>query len=279
MVSVALALLSAVGYGCSDFLAGVSARTAPFTQVTLVVQAVGLVVVALSLIVTGGVFSPAAVGWGGLSGLGAGIGTLALYRGLAAGQMSVAAPLSGVGAVVIPVVAGLVTGERPSALTLAGVVVALPAVSLIARSEPARAAATQGVIDGLVAGVGFGMLFLALAQAPADAGVWPATASLLGATLTVATYLCAAGRTSGWRAIDRRSYAGMIAAGLFGAAGPVCYLLATRHGLLVVAAVLAALYPGVTVGLARIVLNEHSRRVQVLGLILAAIAVIAITIG
>jgi len=87
------------------------------------------------------------------------------------------------------------------------------------------------------------------------------------------------GGVARWQPMDGRDYAGVSAAGILGAAGPVCFLLASRHALLVATAVLAALYPGVTVGLARIVLHEASRRAQLIGLIPAAIAVVAITIG
>ena len=53
----------------------------------------------------------------------------------------------------------------------------------------------------------------------------------------------------------------------------VCFVLATRAGLLSVGAVLASLYPGVTVVLARFVGQERIRRRQLFGLALAAVAV------
>jgi drug/metabolite transporter (DMT)-like permease len=102
---------------------------------------------------------------------------------------------------------------------------------------------------------------------------------MLAAGVTVGIYWWVTGGATNWHTMGPRAYPAVIGAGVLGAAGPVCYLLATRHGLLVVTAVLAGLYPGVTVGLARIVLHERSRRIQLIGLILAAIAVTAITIG
>ena len=97
MTAVVLALLCAAGYGASDFLAGLASRRAPYAQVAVVVQVVGAVVVLLALPAVEGRFQVSALAWGALSGLGAGLGTLALYRGLARGQMAVAGPISGVG--------------------------------------------------------------------------------------------------------------------------------------------------------------------------------------
>ena len=48
--------------------------------------------------------------WGAASGLGSGVGTVFLYRGLASGRMAVVAPVSAVGAAVVPVV----VGSRPA---------------------------------------------------------------------------------------------------------------------------------------------------------------------
>src|SRR6202035_829329 len=102
--------------------------------------------------------------WGLVSGLGGGVGTLVLYRGLARGQMSVVGPVSAVGAAVVPVAVGLALGERPSLLTAAGVLVALPAIVLVAASGSVRGRLAAGLSDGLVAGLAFGILFVGLAQ-------------------------------------------------------------------------------------------------------------------
>jgi drug/metabolite transporter (DMT)-like permease len=106
-----------------------------------------------------------AVAWGLASGLAGGAGTLVLYRGLARGQMSVVGPVSAVGAAVVPVAAGVALGERPSMLAVAGVLVALPAIVLVAASGSVRGKLGAGLLDGLAAGVAFGILFIGLAQA------------------------------------------------------------------------------------------------------------------
>lgn len=282
MIAVVLALLSAAAYGGSDFLAGWASRSAPYRRVAVLVHGVGTLAVLAALPWVGGMPSASALLWGGVSGLGAGLGTLALYHGLAADQMAVAGPISGVGAAALPVLVGLLLGEQPSIITLVGIGVALPAVWLVARGEHApNRRAVRGAGAGVLAGVGFGLLFVALAQAPADSGLWPGAASVVvaAASVTLARWLDQAGREPVAPADRRPVAAAGIAAGILGAAGPVLFLLASREGLLVVVAVLAALYPAVTVLLARSVLRERVTRGQLAGLLLAAVAVVAIAGG
>lgn len=278
MTAIVLALLSAVGYGASDF--GMAARRGSYVHVAIVVQVVGAVAVLVALLFARGTFHTGALAWGAVSGLGAGLGTLALYRGLAQGQTAVAGPISGVGAAGLPVLVGLALGERPSALTLIGVGLALPAVWLVAGGggDGLRSLA-GGSVEGLLAGVGFGVLFLALAQAPPGTGLWPSAASVVVSATTVTLVGLVVSPQRAETTGDRHAWFGAAVAGILGAAGPVLFLLSSRHGLLVVVAVLAALYPAVTVLLARIVARERSGRGQIAGLILAAGAVIAITAG
>ncbi len=288
MTAVLLALLCAVSYGASDFLGGLGSRRASFIRVAIVAQTASMLAVLLAASLAGGHLTFEGVWWGALGGLGAGTGSLALYRGLGRGQMSVVGPISGVGTAVIPAVAGLALGERPSAVTLVGVAAILPAVYLIARGdEPATlggpsAGVQAGVTDGVLAGVGFGAFFLALAQAGSGDGLWPSAASAVASTLLIIGFLLA--RRPHPADDDATSMAPItrltaVAAGLSAGAASALYLLATRQGLLVVVAVLAALYPAVTVLLARSVLHERSSRGQVVGLLMAAGAVVAITAG
>ena len=132
--------------------------------------------VAAFALVDGGDPQRADYAWAVLAGVGNGFGTAFLYRGLSSGRMGVVAPVSGVGAALVPVVVGLATGERPGVIVWAGMLVALPAIWLVA-SEPAtteaRGALGPGCVDGVLAGLGFGSLFAALAQIPEEAGFLP----------------------------------------------------------------------------------------------------------
>jgi drug/metabolite transporter (DMT)-like permease len=310
---VVLALLSAVSYGASDFLGGLGSRRASFLRVAVVAQLAATLSLLVAAPLVGGHRTLEGVLWGALAGLGSGTGSVALYRGLGRGQMSVVGPISGVGTAVIPALAGLALGERPSAVTLAGVVVMVPAVYLIARTEDpvtasfgaagrggSDAGLHAGVLDGALAGVGFGVFFLALSQAGPGDGLWPSAASsVLSAVLVCGLVLVRRARSPSVPATGPpgaggpghtatahppAALAGPVtltagSAGVSAGAASALYLLATRQGLLVVVAVLAALYPAVTVLLARITLHERSSRGQVAGLVLAAGAVVAITAG
>lgn len=287
MTAVLLALLCAASYGASDFLGGLGSRRASFMRVAIVAQAASMLAVLVAASLAGGHLTFEGVLWGSLGGVGAGTGSLALYRGLGRGQMSVVGPISGVGTAVIPAVAGLALGERPSAVTLVGVAVILPAVYLIARGdEPATlggpsAGVQAGVTDGVLAGVGFGTFFLALSQAGSGGGLWPSAASAVASTLLILGFILARrdGAEDDATSMAPATRLTAVAAGLSAGAASALYLLATRQGLLVVVAVLAALYPAVTVLLARAVLHERSSRGQVVGLVMAAGAVVAITAG
>jgi drug/metabolite transporter (DMT)-like permease len=58
----------------------------------------------------------------------------------------------------------------------------------------------------------------------------------------------------------------------------LCYVAATRTGSFGLAVVLSSLYPGITVLLARVVLGERLRRIQRVGLALAALGILLVTV-
>lgn len=280
-MSVILGLAAAVAYGASDFFAGVLSRRASFLQVAIVAQLAATVVCLTALpFTTGSAPPPVALGWGAAGGAGGALGALALYRGLGAGRMAVVAPISGVLAAALPVVAGFVIGERPSALAIGGVVLALPAVWLVSTVDKAtgagEAGSAAGVVDGLLAGLGFGLLFLGLARGGKDAGLWPVAISMITAALVMSAVAVIA-------RVDMRPglpvIRGAAGVGTLGAAAAVAFFLATHRGLLALVAVLASLYPAVTVLLARLVLGERFGRVQTVGLAMASVAVVLIVAG
>lgn len=280
-MGILLGLLAALLYGGSDFGGGLASRRFGSLRVTVIGSAVATVLAWAVLIASGGPEpSVRAIAWGLASGLGGGIGTLVLYRGLARGQMSVVGPLSAVGAAVVPVVAGVVMGERPSVLAVAGVLVALPAIVLVAASGSVRgklgAGPFKGLSDGLAAGLAFGILFVGLAQAGRHAGLWP-VASEQTATLLVT--LAVAVKTREPLRIPVRAAGLPVLVGASGMAATLAYFYATHFSMLAVAAVLVSLYPGVTVMLARVLLHERFGPVQRAGLGLCTVAIIAIALN
>jgi drug/metabolite transporter (DMT)-like permease len=274
-MAILLSLASAAAYGLSDFLGGVySKRTGPWTIAFIGALTAALLVGGVSLAV-GGDPAPADYGWSVVAGLGNGLGTAALYRGLASGRMGVVAPVSGVGAAVLPVLVGLAAGERPGVVVWGGILVAMPAIWLVA-SEPtnldgtAATAHRSGLLDGILAGLGFGVLFAALAQIPEEAGFLPLAANSVMAAVVIA--VVATATRSPWVPRGPAAYAGALC-GALGALATGLFLVATQGGYLTVTAVLASLYPAFTVMLAFGVLREHVHRAQAVGLALCAVAV------
>jgi drug/metabolite transporter (DMT)-like permease len=275
-MAIVLGLAAALLYGGADFGGGLLSRHLG----SLRVNALGSIAAAtLSLLVLAvarsGEPSLRAIGWGFVSGIGGGVGTLMLYRGLARGQMSVVGPVSAVGAAVLPAVAGVAMGQHLEPLAAAGVVLALPAIALVAGAGSAGRS-RSGLADGLAAGTGFGVLFVGLAQAGPHAGLWPIASEQISAAVIVLVVAIASGERL---RVSVRSAAMPIVVGLGGMSATLLFFFATQSGTLATVAILTSLYPGVTVLLARLVLHERFSATQRAGLGLAAIAVVAIALN
>jgi uncharacterized membrane protein len=277
-MAIVLGLAAALLYGGSDFSGGLASRRMGSLAVNVIGSTASVAVVWVVIAVSGG---PAptlhAVVWGLVGGLGGGVGTLVLYRGLARGQMSVVGPVSAVGAAIVPVVVGVALGERPGVWAVAGVLVALPAIALVAMTDSGRSGASRsGLLDGLIAGAAFGFLFVALAQAGNGSGLWP-VASEQTMALVLAAAVAIGTRTP--VRVTVRGAALPVLAGVSGMVATLLYFVATQQGLLSTVAVLTSLYPGVTVLLARMIVHERFRVAQRIGLGLCALAVVAIAVS
>jgi drug/metabolite transporter (DMT)-like permease len=308
MLAVILALVSALGYGSSDFAAGLATRAASVIQVTLLacVAACALVLAALPFAASPGP-SRAALAWGATAGGSGTLGGIALYLGFRYAAFSVAAPLSAVGTAGFSVLAGLLWGERPSTLALTGIALALPAIIGVSAgagegegalpvsaddagrgTEDAGQATGEdrthghagrpaaGVAAGLIAGACFALLLIGLARAGSGSGLWPAAAAGVAGLAVAVT---AAAVTGNLRLPRGRPGWLSVFTGVTGAAGTVCYFYATHHGLLAVVAVLTSLYPASTIVLARITLGERLTGLRLAGLLLAGGCVALIAAG
>lgn len=279
---VVLSLGCALAYGLSDFIGGLlSRRISPWAVAVVGQTAATVLTLALALAV-GGQPTAGDWAWSVLAGVGSGAGAAFLYRGLGAGSMSVVAPVSALFAALVPVGVAVLTGERPATVTWLGVACALPAIWLVSRVDdhPDAAPAGRGrgaeLVDGLLAGLGFGILFSALGQVPQSAGFGPL--ALTQAVGIVATIALAVALGASW--VPRGRVAGQaVIVGVLGTGATVLFLLATQTGLLTVAAVLASLYPASTVLLAALTLHERIGRGQGIGLALAAVAVGLVAAG
>ena len=285
-IGITLALLAAVAYGTGDFVGGSGARRAPAMSIVFVGQLVGAAAMLVVGLATPGTPSLDHLAWALLAGIGGAAGSVFLLRGLSRGRMAVVAPTSAVGAAVLPVLAGLAGGERPVPLVWIGVVLALPGIWLVSRPVPDRTevvgpgasppADRGALVDGVLGGLGFGVLFVALAQIPASAGTLPlALNQLTGAFVTV---VLATAVHQTW--LPSRPAAGWgFTSGLLGVAGTLAFVEASHLADLGTVAVLASLYPAVTVMLARTVLGERLGAGQRLGLVCCSAAVALIAAG
>jgi uncharacterized membrane protein len=271
-MAVVLALISALSWGISDFLGGVFSKKHGAWVTSIAVQAGAVISTAIAAAVLGGTPTAADWVWGSASGIGVGIGTAFLYRGLSTGRMGVVAPISAVGTALVPVAVGLATGERPGRLAVIGIVAAIPAIWMIAASThgPATTPQRSGTTDAVIAGLGFGAAFSCMGRLTPEAGLAPLVAEQAVSLLPVIV-IAVLTRQAFWPR-TRSEWTGAWL-GPLGTAANACLLWAIQAGMLSVVSVLVSLYPAGTVALAAIVLRERIHRAQWIGLALAGVAV------
>jgi drug/metabolite transporter (DMT)-like permease len=283
-VSVLLALAASLLYGSADFLGGLASRRSAVLPVVVTSQAAGLAALALMMPLLPATHpTAAALAWGAAAGVTGGAGVALLFRALAIGPMSVVAPVTAVSALSIPVVVGLGLGERPGALALVGVLVAVAGIVLISRapgsdSSPVGDAGglSRGVWIALAAGVVIGVFYVCLARTGTSAGLWP----LLVARAVSVALFASLGAVRRQRVVPPASAMRVVlASGVLDMLANVLYLLAVRGGMMSIVSPLASLYPAATVVLAAAVLRERLHRSQAMGLACAAVAVALITTG
>jgi len=272
-MEIALGALVALAYGSGDFLGGISTKRLPTVTVLLVSQSFGLAAAVVLVVALRDAPPPAHI-----FVLSAAAGVVAvmalglLFRGLALGRMSIVAPLSAIGGGVLPVVWGLLRGERPSALALAGVGVALVAAAIVGRGAEHDPAVTISprleLALGAGAGVGFGVVFILLAESSSGSGMWPvfiARCASVPVLAVAAVVLVHSPRMA------RADIAPVAGAGLCDVGANALVVLAVRRGLLSLVAPVASLYPATTVVLARFVLHERIGRQRAGGLALGLV--------
>lgn len=276
-IGLVLALTSALAYGASDFIGGAGSRRHSPWRLALIGQLCGAALLGACGSLSAATPRPGDFLWALLAGAGSATGSIFLFRGLSRGRMGLVAPVSALGAAVLPVLVGVALGERPSWYAWLGVLVALPGIWLVASGSTSAGAGARGaLVDGGAAGAGFGVLFVALGQVSSTSGLLPLAANqLFGAVTTVglATVL-----EQEW--LPQRGALGWGgASGTLGAAGSSTFLLSTRYADLGVASVLASLYPAVTVLLAAATLGERLSTGQRLGIGICTIAVATLALG
>jgi drug/metabolite transporter (DMT)-like permease len=278
-VAVVLALSSAAVYGASDFLGGLASRRATVFGVVALSQLAGLVALLALLPWLGGPVTRADLGWGAAAGLVGATGLLVFFRALSRGVMSVIAPVTAVTAAAVPVLAGLLDGNRIGTVAGVGILLALVAVVLVsAEGGLAQLRAARPAVLGapLVAGAAFGFFFVLLDRTSDGSGLTPLVAAR-SASFVLVVVVALLGRRS--LRVGRSALPLVLASGAGDMTANAFFLLATQQaGQLAITGVLASLYPVSTVVLAQVVLRERLVGAQVAGLAAAIGAVVLITL-
>ncbi|CAL9661358.1 EamA family transporter [Streptomyces collinus] len=280
------ALATSLLWGLADFGGGLLTRRTPALTVVVVSQSIAVVVLGALVVATGGWSEAGPQLWFAVAaGLVGPVAMLAFYKALALGPMGVVSPLGSIG-VAVPVGVGLMLGERPGLLQLAGILVAVAGVCLAGgpqfRGAPVQ---RQAIALTLLAAFGFGAVMALIAEASTTL-----TGLFLALFVQRVTNVAAGGlalfvsvRRGGpalpadgfpWRTLPALAFVGLADVAANGT-----YSIAAQHGPVTVAAVLASLYPVVTAVAARGVLRERLRAVQAAGAGLALVGTVLLASG
>ena len=275
MFAAALALAAAAAWGVGDFLGGLKSRSLRPVAVLVVAQPIGGALLGIWVAARGEGPPGSEVLWACLAAVLGTTGLIAFYRGMAAGALSIVAPIAGAGAA-FPVIWGLARGDRPSLYQQLGFAAALVGVILASferRPEAARLAA--GVGWAAIAMLAFGGYYVPMHAASHADFLWAAFVfRLTSTTIIVVAWLVL--RPARAKRADLPALASI---GVLDTGGNVFFAAASSKGLVSVVSVLASLYPVVTVLLARAVLHERVHRSQELGIALALAGIVLISAG
>jgi drug/metabolite transporter (DMT)-like permease len=270
-----LAAGASLAWGIADFVGPLLSRALGTLPVLFWAQVSGALGVAVVLAARGEGPHGWAVLYAAVASLGGMLGIFAYYRGMVVGAMSVVAPIAGVSAV-IPVGYGIATGDNPTATQFAGIGCALAGVGLASIEHQAgRRRVAAGVGLALLAACGFGAYFPWMHAAGRVDYWWASLVFRWTALLLVAALV--AGRRVPLR-MSRKNVAIASAVGLGDTLGNGFFAASSAHGLVSLTAVLASLYPVVTVLLAAAVLRERVAPLQRAGIVLtlAGVALIGV---
>jgi drug/metabolite transporter (DMT)-like permease len=280
MLAITLALCASLAWGVGDFIGGSKARVLPVLTVLVVSQFVGLVWIgAITAIAREPVPDAHSALFAALSAVAGTAGLVCFFRSIAIGKMSLVVPIAATAAVV-PVIVGIATGDRPSALQLAGMVLALVGVVMASR-EPddagnGRARLAEGVLLAALSALFIGFFFLTFDVASDGGVVW---ASCVNRITSIVLLLTAAAVLRPRLADIRSHVRALAAAGTLDVSANLLFAAALTEGLVSLVSVAGSLYPVITVLLARVLLKERVHRIQEAGVVAALGGVVLIAAG
>jgi uncharacterized membrane protein len=290
-----LALAAAVLWGGGDFSGGMGVKAAgggvrSALRVVMLSHVTSFTVLVAIARLRGDVFPHGALlAWGIAAGVAGGLSLTCFYIALSRGAMGASAAVSGLLAAAIPTALTMGLDGSPGARPLLGFAVAAIAIWLIAAGPASAAAGERGretAVLAMLAGVGFGLYFVALKMAGPAGVVWPMATARIG-SLSVCSLMVLGLRLKGGKAeggadsksearLNRRAVGWAMGTALLDTSGNLLFLAATRAGRLDVASVLASLYPASTILLAALALGEWPTRRQAIGMATAVVAVVLI---
>jgi drug/metabolite transporter (DMT)-like permease len=276
--AVLLAVVAALGYGVGNLIGPVLARSRPIASVLIIGQCASFVAACIYVTVIGDA-RPSAhylllAAAAGIVNAGAIGGT---YLAASSGPISIIIAIGG-GGTIIPVLYGIVDGERPDALQLAAMPIAIVGIVLAAmRHEDATHHADRRCLLWSVFAAACGGTFMTvLARASAESPSWALVTNRL--TLLIAlslTALVLRKRVS----VPLRAVPLLALPALLLFLATASYAVATTKGLLSVVSVVTSLNPVITIGLAALLLHERLARRQQAGVALAVVGIILIAAG
>jgi drug/metabolite transporter (DMT)-like permease len=300
IVVVLLSVASSLFYGTSDFLGGLAARRLAVLPATLVNYLFGTAVIGIALAFGGWSWSVEATISGSAAALFAAVGFITFYAAMAIGPMSLLSPVVALIQALVPVTAALVTGQGLSPLGWGAVALAVVATILISQQhvDAAVRVTLPGAVLAVTSGVLLGASVVALDASPADSGLLPAFLEMAGGVVVLAALigvLRLVRREIPWFAAQpepepvaggrqphlsrRGAWLAAVAAGVL-LGGANAFLMSALHlGNLAVVSVLSSLYPLATVLLAAIVLRERVSRIQIVGIALAIVAAVLLSVS
>lgn len=270
-----LSIVTALQYGIGDFAGGTASRRNSAVVVIVLSQLIGLLLGAVALFLLRTPISDTIdLMWGSLSGLGGALGLTFLYYGLASGIVAIVSPAAALVGAAVPVVFGLIMGERIGVAGLSGILLvflSIAALTWTGRRERKKVKSVfRSLSLGILAGMGFGLFFIFISRTGEQSGLWPliaARATSVGLLTPIA--LMQRKKLDG----TGKAIAPLVLAGILDMGANITLLISLRAGLVIVVTAISSLYPAPTVVLAGILFHERLSAIKWIGLVLAVVGV------
>jgi drug/metabolite transporter (DMT)-like permease len=275
--AVVFGLLSSASWGAGDFGGAMAARRMSAVAVVALSHVIALGLLVAVIVVVREPMPPTAdLLWAALSAIAGATGLYALFRALSGGQMGLAAPISAVLTAAVPVVVSAFLYGLPTSLQLLGFLVGFASLFLVSFTG-GRVHDPRIIGLAILAGLSFGVFFVLLDQVSDAALFWPLAASRASSSVMMLG-------VSGFmrlklRPPEPRTWRFVLMSAVLDVAGNGFFLLASQVGRLDIASVASSLYPAMTILLSWIILKERFNTVRLVGVALAVLAVVMITIG